>query len=296
MHSKNKAFTLIELLVVIAIIAILAAILFPVFATAREKARQTSCASNEKQLGLAFIQYCEDYDETWPFSSTAGVGWAGPIYPYVKSKAVFLCPDDTFLMPPANVSGGWTQLSYMFNANFDYGFSQFSTTSMTVTMSELGAPSSTDVLYESYTGMCLLSNDSSSTAGFAVTRSTDHWMADSWGVQAIGDYENTQVPVSQSYVQSDQAVVNGTLASSLATWGPVPARHNGGANWLAADGHVKYLIATQVGVGVEQPSATFKPESFCPAACGADQMTAAAGTGNMSDGAGHQYTLTMSLM
>ncbi len=65
---KRTAFTLIELLVVIAIIAILAAILFPVFQKVREKARQTSCASNEKQLGLAFLQYNQDYDETFPGS------------------------------------------------------------------------------------------------------------------------------------------------------------------------------------------------------------------------------------
>ncbi len=64
--KKKQGFTLIELLVVIAIIAILAAILFPVFAQAREKARQTTCASNEKQMGLAILQYQQDYDEMFP--------------------------------------------------------------------------------------------------------------------------------------------------------------------------------------------------------------------------------------
>jgi prepilin-type N-terminal cleavage/methylation domain-containing protein len=82
---RGNGFTLIELLVVIAIIAILAAILFPVFAAAREKARQTACSSNLKQLGLAFVQYTQDYDEQYPVGPAAfygshwGNGWAGAI-------------------------------------------------------------------------------------------------------------------------------------------------------------------------------------------------------------------------
>lgn len=81
--QSNRAFTLIELLVVIAIIAILAAILFPVFAKAREKARQTSCASNEKQLGVALLQYTQDFDEDLPCGTNGGTenaGWAGQIW------------------------------------------------------------------------------------------------------------------------------------------------------------------------------------------------------------------------
>ena len=85
----------------IAIIAILAAILFPVFAKAREKARQTSCASNEKQLGLAFIQYIQDNDETMPAGRSPASrrlaraqGGPAQIYPYVKSTGVYKCPDD----------------------------------------------------------------------------------------------------------------------------------------------------------------------------------------------------------
>src|ERR1700677_3124023 len=100
MKSSNacmrRGFTLIELLVVIAIIAILAAILFPVFAKVREKARQISCTSNMKQIGLGIIQYTEDYDETYP--GTNGLinsgNWAQAIYPYVKSTGVFKCPDN----------------------------------------------------------------------------------------------------------------------------------------------------------------------------------------------------------
>jgi len=96
--TKKQGFTLIELLVVIAIIAILAAILFPVFAKVREKARQTSCASNLKQIGLAEAQYAQDNDEiyTGPFNNTFGGGrihWNSMILPYAKSTGIFSCPD-----------------------------------------------------------------------------------------------------------------------------------------------------------------------------------------------------------
>ena len=113
MKIRNQAFTLIELLVVIAIIAILAAILFPVFAQARDKARQTSCLSNAKQIGLAGQMYAQDYDEILPET-----GWQGPCSdpmtgvatdarysgvasfpiasaPYIKTWSIFKCPSDS---------------------------------------------------------------------------------------------------------------------------------------------------------------------------------------------------------
>ena len=98
MSQKKRAFTLIELLVVIAIIAILASILFPVFARARENARRTSCASNLKQIGLGLIQYVQDYDEVMPMNSTNqtdGKGdWMDTFQPYVKSYQFLKCPSD----------------------------------------------------------------------------------------------------------------------------------------------------------------------------------------------------------
>jgi prepilin-type N-terminal cleavage/methylation domain-containing protein/prepilin-type processing-associated H-X9-DG protein len=132
-HKKNRAFTLIELLVVIAIIAILASILFPVFARARENARRSSCMSNLKQIGLGVMQYAQDYDERYPkplsgdwgggvggfklqtntsmpgamFQSTDSAGdaynnpnafvmtWMDFVYPYVKSSQIFICPSQT---------------------------------------------------------------------------------------------------------------------------------------------------------------------------------------------------------
>jgi prepilin-type N-terminal cleavage/methylation domain-containing protein/prepilin-type processing-associated H-X9-DG protein len=97
---RRSAFTLIELLVVIAIIAILAAILFPVFAQAREKARTTTCVSNGKQMGTALMMYAQDYDERLPRVYTANFGpvnngprdWKQDIEPYVKNRDVFRCP------------------------------------------------------------------------------------------------------------------------------------------------------------------------------------------------------------
>jgi prepilin-type N-terminal cleavage/methylation domain-containing protein/prepilin-type processing-associated H-X9-DG protein len=119
MINKNtrKAFTLIELLVVIAIIAILAAILFPVFGRARENARRSSCQSNLKQIGLGFAQYTQDYDERLPGATDGSAnegkygGWMfyskfgvtdgkfdpslGSVYPYIKNSQIYVCPSDS---------------------------------------------------------------------------------------------------------------------------------------------------------------------------------------------------------
>jgi prepilin-type N-terminal cleavage/methylation domain-containing protein len=97
----KRGFTLIELLVVIAIIAILAAILFPVFARAREKARQSSCQSNLKQLSLGVLMYMQDYDGRSPFGWTTYEGntalayrWRDAIQPYIKNTQILVCPSN----------------------------------------------------------------------------------------------------------------------------------------------------------------------------------------------------------
>jgi len=108
MQTRTKGFTLIELLVVIAIIAILAAILFPVFAQARAKARQTTCLNNMRQLGTGLMMYAQDWDETLPLNDYIGNGlgplpgwrdpragdsWCSGIYPYVKNSQIYTCPE-----------------------------------------------------------------------------------------------------------------------------------------------------------------------------------------------------------
>jgi prepilin-type N-terminal cleavage/methylation domain-containing protein/prepilin-type processing-associated H-X9-DG protein len=144
-HSseQKKGFTLIELLVVIAIIAILAAILFPVFAQAREKARAITCISNQKQILLAIIQYTQDYDEMYPLGDTFPINWDGNINsddqdssienlldPYIKagvpwgperSSSVWKCPDDTIRRDDCDGAPG-IGVGY----DISYGFTSYS--------------------------------------------------------------------------------------------------------------------------------------------------------------------------
>ena len=134
---RRRAFTLIELLVVIAIIAILAAILFPVFAKAREKARQSSCQSNCKQIGLAIMQYSGDYDEKFPLygngtddlniaTVVAGYrGWmSNVVEPYVKNHQIFSCPSETNTNLNAAATGASTAdpRCYIVHYCYNYGF------------------------------------------------------------------------------------------------------------------------------------------------------------------------------
>ncbi len=124
MKPQNRAaFTLIELLVVIAIIAILAAILFPVFARARENARRCSCQSNPKQVGLGLLQSVQDYDEKYPnraslvaiTPSNVYNNWADMIMPYVKSKQVFQCPSHVPRDSSGNIANNGIMDGYPYN-------------------------------------------------------------------------------------------------------------------------------------------------------------------------------------
>ncbi len=148
----RKGFTLIELLVVIAIIAILAAILFPVFARAREKARQSNCLSNVKQITLGIMMYVQDYDEMYPRiyrnaspgtmtypggRASTGLMWYGVIYPYVKNIQIFNCPSWSYRW-----SGNYT-------GKFAYGMSYRVGNGSTL-LADVKSPATTILLADSY--------------------------------------------------------------------------------------------------------------------------------------------------
>ncbi|MDR3707416.1 MAG: DUF1559 domain-containing protein [Capsulimonadaceae bacterium] len=265
---KRSGFTLIELLVVIAIIAILAAILFPVFATAREKARQTTCASNLKQLGLAFAQYEQDFDQTFemPIGHTnASEGWVYPIYPYVKSIGAFQCPDDQYV--PGNTAA--YKCSYYCNMWLT-GFQGYNN-GAPMQDSQLSAPALTVMLGEC-TGSCFETNAgdySALTDGYTV-----------W---------SNLSGVTSGFLGGPEYVNGETLG--LTKW--MAARHTQGSNWLAFDGHVKYLLGTQVSPG--------RWATTCGQTINWAENTGcanAASTGSMTDNGTHtiKFVLTFSPM
>ena len=220
---KIKGFTLIELLVVIAIIAILAAILFPVFAQAREKARQSTCLSNMKQIGLATYMYTDDYDETYPATydgvayqwnnGTTNVanpaGYPAQIYPYVKNWKIFACPSSKTKI----ASGQDGKTSYFGNGVILMGW-YGAGLSRTVATGSLGVPADI-ILYTEY---------------------------------PTGDG-------STVYLRPLLAA-DGSVSEVGPNWGQDNA-HTGGQNVSYADGHAKYaknFTLTAKNYGVSAPA------------------------------------------
>jgi prepilin-type N-terminal cleavage/methylation domain-containing protein/prepilin-type processing-associated H-X9-DG protein len=248
--KHGTGFTLIELLVVIAIIAILAAILFPVFATAREKARQTTCASNLKQIGLGFVQYMQDYDEATPkgilyVASVSGGrdNWIYELNAYVQSTGVYTCPDDT-----TTPSSGDFVDSYAINANFGVGDNDPNNPQAPAILSQFRMPVKTILLCEIH-GMsngnaCPSCQGALSSRGQAISgydfcypTGTDCGSASaSLGVRYATGYFTNTTTAGQAY---------DFIAAPY---------HSGGANYAFCDGHVKWLLGSLVSEGYNNPS------------------------------------------
>jgi len=207
-RRESSAFTLIELLVVIAIIAILAAILFPVFAQAREKARGAACLSNNKQISAAVMMYAQDYDETYPKAAAPYYcvnyptttrnycSWQGQILPYVKSIDIFKCPSGTY--EATYVAKDGKTYADIYNGHYAvnqvFGYTTFNA----VTIASLERPA--DIVF---------SIDADASGGNFTTR--PFW----WTYLRPAGY----------YQPAD--------------------RHNGGNNISFADGHAKWLSAKE---------------------------------------------------
>jgi prepilin-type N-terminal cleavage/methylation domain-containing protein/prepilin-type processing-associated H-X9-DG protein len=219
--TLRSGFTLIELLVVIAIIAILAAILFPVFARARENARRTSCLSNLKQLGLGVQQYVQDYDERMPvtnanfgsggadYAAHAQAGWAVILQPYLKSTQILQCPSDAIKAGTDPTKGNFTDYSY----NAEIGGE---TTAKSTAIADFTFVTSTITNFDAY------AEDNGSyygTAAFAITAS---------------DYD----------ARSNGGV--GNANATIAGYAAAARRHLEGGNFVFVDGHAKWLKPEKV--------------------------------------------------
>jgi prepilin-type N-terminal cleavage/methylation domain-containing protein/prepilin-type processing-associated H-X9-DG protein len=253
MSSMSKrGFTLIELLVVIAIIAILAAILFPVFAKAREKARQTGCLSNMKQIGLALISYTSDYDECFPFSytylnGTGGSGgynhWSGAIGPYCKSYQLFVCNSDKNkgLAPTNTFDIQAPKISYISNETI---MGRPRAHFQAVSQAAIEAPADLITIAE-ITDYPYAIGGSSGPSGVAYK---SHRPANVFTASCTN---SDAAPAGPPFTQADMGECQAafTTAAGLTTMlaeGPTHAiylssdRHNGGANYCYADGHAKW--------------------------------------------------------
>lgn len=298
--DSQAAFTLIELLVVIAIIAILAAILFPVFAQAREKARQISCLSNEKQLGLAFMQYTQDFDEYYPSGNydSGGKhhaqGWAGQLYPYVKSDRVFSCPNDDSALNPS-----WTSaknpVSYMYNLNVGEDnttqLSYANPNGNSVNQAMLTSTSRTVLLCENfnfiYQANVTNPQEKQSPAGNGVTHSVSGFYQTGF----MGGRDKNNVGYEGSGCTKDGSNWSSSCYSDK---GPV---HTGGSNFVLADGHAKFLKANAVSSGNNAATAAADQGAPCnPGTWGTPKCNAAgADFGGTSAVTGAPFTATFSV-
>ena len=272
MRSK-KGFTLIELLVVIAIIAILAAILFPVFARAREAARQTTCGSNLRQLGSALRMFAQDNDEKYPMlarhyppSPANPQMWFDQILPYVKNEGVFVCPNDTVsttvqTQPGSNpVSNSMIcRVSYVYRDMYQYVDSDASFHSSCI-------PGVTEGAHVDVSSVACLrcahgNNNSAGSMGAGLAGASYTWTdyMDQFSLKTASTnttmFEGATAAAAAIAPTAGKLVAPVTSAGSavLSAAGLLNMLHGSGTNFLYVDGHVKWMsqddVAASVGLG-----------------------------------------------
>ena len=253
----KRGFTLIELLVVIAIIAILAAILFPVFAQAREKARAISCLSNLKQIGIGVTMYSQDNDEAMPDGSNpwgSMTGWAVQVYPYVKSVGAFHCPDDSSIGQQS--VGTVKSTSYGINSNFGIPnanpvnngpagpgmiISQFGSPSKTVMLFEVVNADYVDITAAGGTAWTGYGNPDTAYNGMSPTgNGMGNVGADPDGSNAGSGASNLKYATGY--------MMDSYQGASFANNGV--GRHQQGGNFLMSDTHAKFFRGMQVSAGI----------------------------------------------
>ena len=237
-RRSKDAFTLIELLVVIAIISILAAILFPVFARARENARRASCQSNLKQIGLAMIQYSQDYDEktvaAWGFGGSSNVSWDVRLAPYSavrlqndstnnRGPLVLQCPSDSLAR-----AAGYGVRSYALPAwmQGDWNWVTVGSEGTTegIALASIGSPATTLMTVEQHWQYNYLSNingSMSSGPGNATIASANVYATQSAGNLTpvhLEGYNYLFVDGHVKWLRPERTVGNGTLAAPQGMW------------------------------------------------------------------------------
>ncbi len=288
--DRSQGFTLIELLVVIAIIAILAAILFPVFQKVRENARKIACLSNTKQIGLGVTQYQQDADEKCPNGVNpygGGQGWAGQIYPYVKSTGVFLCPDDS-----ATLKGGdgtpFNPASYAYNSQVTIACAHAQANQKVVdsdrpdslSLASYGSPAKTVLLAEiaNSTGYDVANGTNAGVPGKTADGDAlqGNYGGSAGGYGIGGSYDpsgynsNMNVPggTATSLKWATGYLRNSRTGVALKDFTGPMGRHNGGSNFIMADGHAKWFRPENVSGGYPNPTPTDCGNATGPVAAG----------------------------